>query len=194
MSMRQILKRIRRGKKIVSETKQQQATIMSLDEGQCNEMMKDLIIAFKIFDKDNNGLISKQELLEAMEAFGGNLSRNEIDEIFRKIDTDKSGDIDFTEFIQAIALQKKTQTIWKQTPPHMSSQSDTAADPKSLFNIFDKNSDGFISPDEIREVMLIVGEELTEDDITEMLKVADTDGDGRVSYSEFAKIIDTCRI
>ncbi|KAL7677518.1 hypothetical protein ACOME3_003755 [Neoechinorhynchus agilis] len=102
---------------------------------------------------DNNGLISKQGLLEAMEAFGGNLSRIEIRKIFGKIDTDKSGDIDFTEFIQAIALPKKTKTIWTQTPHHMRGQSDTAADPKLLFNIFDTNLDGSISPDEIREVM-----------------------------------------
>ena len=56
----------------------------------------------------------------------------------------------------------------------------------SAFEMFDKNKDGFISADELRTVMESLGEMLTEADIDNMMKGADQDDDGRVSFEEFA--------
>ncbi|KAL6406874.1 calmodulin [Ilyonectria robusta] len=46
--------------------------------------------------------------------------------------------------------------------------------------VFDKDGSGTISRDEIRQVMLSLGERLTEEEINEMLKVADKDGNGTI--------------
>ncbi|XP_006822821.1 neo-calmodulin-like [Saccoglossus kowalevskii] len=57
------------------------------------------------------------------------------------------------------------------------------------FREFDRNHDGFISIDELRRTMKKLGEKITEDELREMMREADQDGDGRVNYREFVKII-----
>jgi Ca2+-binding EF-hand superfamily protein len=49
--------------------------------------------------------------------------------------------------------------------------------------------DGYISPVELRNVMRNLGEELTEYEVHEMIKEADLDGDGMVSFKGTNKII-----
>ena len=54
--------------------------------------------------------------------------------------------------------------------------------------MFDKDGNGFISVPELSHVMISLGEEITEEEVKEMIKEADTDGDGQVSYEDFKKI------
>ena len=47
---------------------------------------------------------------------------------------------------------------------------------------FDKDGSGKISEDELRTVMQSLGETLTDDELREMIREADTDGDGEINY------------
>lgn len=49
--------------------------------------------------------------------------------------------------------------------------------------MFDRNGDGFISAPELRIVMTNLGEKLTDEEVDDMIREADLDGDGVVSYS-----------
>lgn len=48
--------------------------------------------------------------------------------------------------------------------------------------MFDKNNDGLISNIELRHVMTSLGERLSEEEVDDMIKEADLDGDGQVNY------------
>lgn len=48
--------------------------------------------------------------------------------------------------------------------------------------VFDKNKDGLISSSELRHVMTNLGERLSEEEVDDMIKEADMDGDGMVNY------------
>ena len=48
--------------------------------------------------------------------------------------------------------------------------------------MFDKNGDGYISASELRHVMTTLGEKLTDEEVDEMIREADIDGDGKVNY------------
>ncbi len=48
--------------------------------------------------------------------------------------------------------------------------------------VFDKDGNGFISAAELRHVMTNLGEKLTDEEVDEMIKEADLDGDGMVNY------------
>lgn len=52
----------------------------------------------------------------------------------------------------------------------------------SIFRVFDKNNDGLISSTELRHVMTNLGERLSEEEVDDMIKEADSDGDGMVNY------------
>lgn len=51
------------------------------------------------------------------------------------------------------------------------------------FQIFDKHSRGFISASDLRAVLHCLGEDLSEDEIEDMIKEVDVDGDGRIDFN-----------
>lgn len=53
---------------------------------------------------------------------------------------------------------------------------------KEAFRVFDKDGNGFISATELRHVMTNLGEKLTDAEVDEMIREADTDCDGQVNY------------
>lgn len=60
----------------------------------------DLIEAFKIFDYNNNGSISKEEFTNILTKYGPNeFSDQDIEDIFEMIDLDHDGTINYAEFI-----------------------------------------------------------------------------------------------
>ncbi len=55
--------------------------------------------AFKVFDQDGDGFISKEELKAALLNLGEQLDDEEVDAMFKAADTDGNGQIDLQEFI-----------------------------------------------------------------------------------------------
>ena len=53
---------------------------------------------------------------------------------------------------------------------------------REAFSVFDKDGNGFISAAELRHVMTNLGEKLTDEEVDEMIREADIDGDGQVNY------------
>lgn len=52
----------------------------------------------------------------------------------------------------------------------------------SFRRVFDKDQNGLISSTELRRVMTNLGEKLTEEEVEDMIKEADMDGDGMINY------------
>ena len=67
----------------------------------------------------------------------------------------------------------------------MASVDDQKAEAQETFNFFDKDHDGKISLDEFRNVVMLICDTATEEDITEMLKEVDSNGDGEIDFEEF---------
>ena len=53
---------------------------------------------------------------------------------------------------------------------------------RSAFRLIDVDGDGIISVQDLYQLMMGIGEMLTDDELSELLKGADADGDGEVSY------------
>lgn len=57
--------------------------------------------------------------------------------------------------------------------------------------MFDADGNGYINAVELRQVMMNLGEKLTEEEVEMMIKEADINGDGLVNYEEFISMMST---
>jgi len=65
----------------------------------CNAL-DDVKVAFRVFDHNNDGTISKEELMEAMLNFGTRFTEDEFEAMFAEADRNNDGLIDFDEFCE----------------------------------------------------------------------------------------------
>ena len=79
-----------------------------------------------------------------------------------------AGDIDFAEFVTLMA--------------HKMADEKSEATLKAAFSVFDTSGDGFISAEEMRRIMMNVGEPVTIGDINDLIGEVDKNGDGYVDY------------
>ena len=54
---------------------------------------------------------------------------------------------------------------------------------EKAFSMFDRDGDGFIDANELRRLLTNLGEKLTEDEVDEMIREVDIDGDGKINSS-----------
>ncbi|WAR19715.1 CALM-like protein [Mya arenaria] len=66
------------------------------------ESEEDLNEAFRVFDKDGQGMISSAELRHVMTNMGEKLTDEEVDEMIREADQDGSGMVNYLEFVKTM--------------------------------------------------------------------------------------------
>lgn len=59
---------------------------------------------------------------------------------------------------------------------------DTEEEIRDAFKIFDKDGNGLISANELRQIMANLGEKLTDEELDEMMREADLNGDGQIDF------------
>lgn len=131
--------------------------------------------AFSLFDKDGDGTITTKELGTVMRSLGQNPTEAELQDMINEVDADGNGTIDFPEFLTMMARKMK--------------DTDSEEEILEAFKVFDKDGNGFISAAELRHIMTNLGEKLTDEEVDEMIREADIDGDGQINYEEFVKMM-----
>jgi len=61
---------------------------------------------FSLLDIDGGGTIEKEEFVIGLQAIGKQFSEDEMDDIFSQVDEDRSGEIDFSEFVELMVIFK----------------------------------------------------------------------------------------
>lgn len=131
--------------------------------------MAELSRAFKALDKNSDGKLSRDELIEGYRQIMGDLAEAEVDRIMQIADADGSGEIDYSEFVVATMDKRKLLSNEKL---------------ETAFRLFDKDDSGSISADEIKDV-LGVGKNIDEKVWNEIIYEVDANGDGEISFVEF---------
>ena len=137
------------------------------DEQLTEEQIAEFKEAFSLFDKDGDGTITTKELGTVMRSLGQNPTEAELQDMINEVDADGNGTIDFPEFCTLMARKMK--------------DTDSEEELKEAFRVFDKDGNGFISAAELRHIMTNLGEKLTDEEVDEMLREADIDGDGQIN-------------
>jgi len=91
-------------------------TIMMKDKLSGEDMEQEIKQAFRVFDRNGDGYISKSEFKHCMMHFGEKFTDDEVEEMMAEADANNDGKIDYTEFSQMI-LKEINMEKSKQTPP-----------------------------------------------------------------------------
>ncbi len=130
---------------------------------------------FKIFDKNNDGQITQDELKQLLNNIGQKPSDSEIQDMINEIDIDGDGKINFDNFITL--MEKKLR------------DHDNEEELIETFKVFDKDGIGFITFNNLKDVIKNLGLNYSDDEIMEMIKECDLDNDMMINYDEFTKMV-----
>ena len=139
--------------------------------------------AFKQFDIDGDGRITKQEIAQGMNKTGRAFTMEDIETFFILADKDGDGQIDFTEFA-LILIPTAPERIAKLKKKYPNKSEVQAA-----FKRFDANNDGAIDARELTNGLKNSGVALTDQEIETIFAVADIDGDGQITMAEFGQLL-----
>jgi len=147
---------------------------------------KDLAEAFKMFDINGDGKISRVELETILRSLGETLTETELDQMIKDVDADGDGEIDLQEFIN-LNCDPRRATVSSKTGED--EEADAAA-LQSAFDVFDSDKDGFISAGELHRVLSSLGDDhISLDDCRYMISCVDADGDQLVDFKEFQTLM-----
>merc|ERR1739844_458433 len=130
--------------------------------------------AFTLFDKDGDGKITRKEIEELIKTLEGDTSCPHVQDLQNA--SDALGSVEINQFLK----------LWQRFKQAANKNDDPEDEIKKSFQQFDINGDGYITKDEITEViksMDFVGN--VEKEVDRCLADMDVDGNGSVSYAEF---------
>ncbi|XP_022907155.1 calmodulin-like isoform X2 [Onthophagus taurus] len=146
--------------------------------------MKEFREAFRLFDKDGDGSITKEELGRVMRSLGQFARTEELQQMLQEVDIDGDGNVSFEEFVD-IAWSAGAGS----DPDHCQSREEEEKELRDAFRVFDKHNRGYITASDLRAVLQCLGEDLNEEEIEDMIKEVDVDGDGRIDFYEFVNAL-----
>nr|XP_053654658.1 neo-calmodulin-like [Cherax quadricarinatus] len=141
-------------------------------------LLTELREAFRLFDKDGDGTITKQELGQFMRNLGQFATEEELRVMLDEIDIDGDGTFSFNEFVEIVCNMGGG-----------GERQDEEKELRDAFKIFDKHGRGYICASDLRAVLQCLGEDLSEEEIEDMIREVDIDGDGRIDFEEFVKAL-----
>ncbi|VDP89645.1 unnamed protein product, partial [Echinostoma caproni] len=155
------------------------SAIQTLAKGTKHELTEDqkqeIREAFDLFDTDKTGTIDVKELKVAMRALGFEPKREEIKKLLTEFDCESKESIEFSDFMKMMAVKMQDK--------------DAKEEILKAFKLFDDDETGKISFKNLKRVAKELGENLTDEELQEMIEEADRDGDGEVNEQEFLRIM-----
>jgi calmodulin len=130
---------------------------------------------FNNFDKDQDGLISYQELKELMKQTTKSFIEADLQDLLNETDINEKGQINCKTYIDMITKLNR--------------KNDTDDEIIEVFKIFDKDNSGLISTKKIMDIFLKIDENIKEEEVLQMIKECDIDQDGYLNFEEFSHMV-----
>jgi calmodulin len=134
--------------------------------------------AFESFDSQKSGSISTETVAEILRLMGQPFNRQMLEEMIEEVDEDKSGRLEFEEFIILAAkfiVEDDEEALQKEL--------------KEAFRLYDKEGNGFIPTSCLKEILRELDDQLSDADLDGMIQEIDSDGSGTVDFDEFMEMM-----
>nr|XP_043622880.1 calcium-dependent protein kinase 13 [Erigeron canadensis] len=141
-----------------------------------NEEVEDIKEMFKKIDIDDDGTVTVEELKIGLQKLNTHLAESEIQSFIEAVDMNGKGTLDYGEFV-AVSLHVRKMA----NDEHL----------HKAFSYFDKDGNGYIEPNELRDTLMEDGDDTSADIANDIFQEVDIDKDGKISYEEFAAMMKT---
>ncbi|CAG9999871.1 unnamed protein product [Clonostachys byssicola] len=136
---------------------------------------------FMKLDRDNSGTIEREEFL-SLPQISSNPLATRVASMIAIFDEDGGGDVDFEEFVSGLSA--------------FSAKGNKEQKLQFAFKVYDIDRDGYISNGELFIVLkMMVGSNLKDQQLQQIvdktIMEADLDGDGKISFEEFTKMVES---
>ncbi|XP_055696588.1 troponin C [Lutzomyia longipalpis] len=134
--------------------------------------------AFNSFDAQKTGSISTETVAEILRLMGQPFNKKILEELIDEVDEDKSGRLEFNEFVQLAAkfiVEEDAEAMQKEL--------------REAFRLYDKEGNGYIPTTCLREILRELDDQLTEHELDIMIEEIDSDGSGTVDFDEFMEMM-----
>ncbi|XP_002135302.2 calcium-binding protein E63-1 isoform X1 [Drosophila miranda] len=155
----------------------------------------DLRTAFDLLDRNRDGRVTANELQFMLKNLGINVRDEIIHDLIREASHSGNGLINEAEFLQWVGRIQALRDEQQQHDDNPSNSKpldeadDVTEDLIAAFRVFDRDGNGFITRDELQTAMEMIGEPLNEQQLEQLLAIADLDQDGRINYEEFTRLL-----
>jgi calmodulin len=140
------------------------------------EALEEYADAFQLFDRDGDGLLDAGELRPAICLLGHEPTPEEVQGWLREFDGSKKGALSLPEF----AAMMVAKTCLAEDPIAL----------REAFRVFDRGCTGTISKDDFVSRMRLIGESVTDEELTELIETLGGHGD-QITFCEFQKFAKT---
>ncbi|XP_067682428.1 calmodulin-like [Haliotis asinina] len=128
---------------------------------------------FKVFDEEGKGYLTASDFSRV----GNILNTNNVDtsDICSSFDINGDGKVTLGELLTVVTC--------------MNQKTNTETEMAHVFRLLDKNSDGSLDKEELKQLMTSLGKQLSQKEVDELIMKFDSDLDGRLQYGEFVKML-----
>merc|ERR1719153_1997614 len=113
-----------------------------------------------------------------LKSMGVKVEKDDMDNYSAEVDEVESGKFTFPMFCQ-VAAKFMIQDDKEQMKEEL----------KEAFRIYDKDGQGFITNDILKEILREIDATLTEDDLDNIVEEVDEDGSGTMDFDEFVEMM-----
>jgi len=110
-----------------------------------------------------------------MRAIGYEYRKQDVVECFKEVDKDLTQALSFEEFVKIVGPKMKDKNSREEIA--------------KVFKLFDEDNTGRISFKNLKKIAQEVGENLSDDELHEMIEEADRTGDGLISLDDFYRVM-----
>merc|ERR1712002_323496 len=142
------------------------------------EQLETLRKAFNSFDTQQEGFITAETVGVILRMMGVKITEKQLAEVIAETDEDGSGQLEFEEFAELSAkfLIEEDEEELKQ-------------ELREAFRIYDRDGQGFITTDVLKEILRELDNKLTEEDLDGIIEEVDEDGSGTLDFDEFMEMM-----